>query len=116
LIRIYPKLGDPSSSVTRISFYYSPELMAYAQNRDAAAKELGDVYDPSNDRSGNVEGNLEVFKSTIEDEDYVMGEMQQRAAEDGTLDEIIFGRNEPALHHFHTSFNEILGEPPLERL
>jgi len=90
--------------------------MAYAQNRDAAAKELGDVYDPNNDRSGNVEGNLEVFKSTIENEDYVMGEMQQRAAEDGTLDEIIFGRNEPALHHFHMSFNEILGELPLQRL
>ncbi|MEK9873761.1 MAG: aromatic ring-hydroxylating dioxygenase subunit alpha [Betaproteobacteria bacterium] len=116
LIRIYPKLGDPSSSVTRISFYYSPELMEYAQNRDVAAKELGDVYDPNNDRSGNVEGNLEVFKSTIEDEDYVMGEMQQRAAEDGTLSEIIFGRNEPALHHFHTSYNEVLGEPPLEEL
>ena len=109
-------MGDPSSSVTRISFYYSPELMEYAQNRDAGAKAVGDVYEPGNDRGGNVEANLEVFKSTIEEEDYVMGEMQQRAAEDGTLDEIIFGRNEPALHHFHTSFNEALGEPPLERL
>lgn len=116
LIRIYPVLGDPSSSVTRISFYYSPELMEYAQNRDAGAKAVGDVYEPGNDRGGNVEANLEVFKSTIEEEDYVMGEMQQRAAEDGTLDEIIFGKNEPALHHFHTSFNEALGEPPLERL
>ncbi len=116
LIRIYPVLGDPSSSVTRISFYYSPELMEYAQNRDAGARAVGDVYEPGNDRGGNVEANLEVFKSTIEEEDYVMGEMQQRAAEDGTLDEIIFGRNEPALHHFHTSFNEALGEPPLERL
>ena len=116
LIRIYPLLGDPSSSVTRISFYYSPELMEYAQNRDAGAKAVGNVYDPGNDRGGNVEANIEVFKSTIEEEDYVMGEMQQRAAEDGTLNEIIFGRNEPALHHFHTSFNEALGEPPLERL
>ena len=30
-----------------------------------------------------------------------MGEMQQRAAENRQLKEIIFGRNGPALHHFH---------------
>ena len=35
----------------------------------------------------------EVFKSTVENEDYVMGEMQQKAAESGLLKEIIFGRN-----------------------
>ena len=58
--------------------------MEYAQNRDAGAKAVGDVYEPGNDCGGNVEANLEVFKSTIEEEDYVMGEMQQRAAEDGT--------------------------------
>ena len=69
-----------------------------------------------NDRGGSLQANLEVFKSTIEDEDYVMGEMQQKAAESGLLDHIIFGRNEPALHHFHSSFKAALGEPPLERI
>ena len=58
---------------------------------------------------------LEVFKSTVENEDYVMGEMQQKAAESGLLKEIIFGRNEPALHHFHNNYREALGEPLLER-
>ena len=43
-----------------------------------------------------------------------MGEMQQKAAQDGQLKEIIFGKNEPALHHFHTSYREALGQPPLE--
>ena len=52
----------------------------------------------------------------LEREDYVMGEMQQKAAENGTLKEIIFGRNEPALHHFHTSYREALGQPPLEKV
>jgi hypothetical protein len=45
-----------------------------------------------------------------------MGEMQQKAAESGLLKEILFGRNEPALHHFHNNYREALGEPPLERL
>ena len=40
--------------------------------------------------------------------------MQQRAAETGMLKEIIFGRNEPALHHFHRNYREALGQPPLE--
>ena len=43
-----------------------------------------------------------------------MGEMQQRAAENGQLKEIIFGRNEPALHHFHNNYREALGQPLLE--
>jgi hypothetical protein len=59
---------------------------------------------------------LEVFKSTVENEDYVMGEMQQRAAESGLLKEIIFGRNEPALHHFHNNYREALGQPLLQKL
>ena len=32
--------------------------MEYAQNRDAGAKAVGDVYEPGNDRGGNVEANL----------------------------------------------------------
>ena len=53
------------------------------------------------------------FASTIEQEDYVMGAMQQRAAESGQLQSLLFGRNEPALHHFHQNYREALGEPPL---
>lgn len=37
-----------------------------------------------------------------------MGEMQQRRAENGLLTEIIFGRNEPAPHHFHSSYRKAL--------
>ena len=43
-----------------------------------------------------------------------MGAMQQRAAETGMLKEIVFGRNEPALHHFHKNFREALGQSPLD--
>jgi hypothetical protein len=37
-------------------------------------------------------------------------------AESGTLEHLIFGRNEPALHHYHNTFREALNLPPLERV
>ena len=77
---------------------------------DTAAN--SDAYDFSEGRA-NLSAALEVFKSTVENGDYVMGEMQQKAAESGLLKEIIFGRNEPALHHFHNNYREALGEPLL---
>ena len=43
-----------------------------------------------------------------------MGIMQQRTAESGRLEYIIFGRNEPGLHHFHEGYRDALGMPPLE--
>ena len=58
----------------------------------------------------------EVFDSTIEQEDYLMGKHQQSSAESGQLEHLIFGRNEPALHHYHNHFREALGMPPLERI
>lgn len=58
---------------------------------------------------------MEVFDSTIEHEDYVAAETTQQAAESGLLDCLLFGRNEPALHHFHNTYRAALGMPPLER-
>ena len=116
LIRIYPHPQSASRSITQISFYFSQEAMAHAA-------EHGSEYDPDkvyNFEEGNgiasIESSLEVFHSTVEQEDYVMGEMQQRAAENGQLKEILFGRNEPALHHFHSNYREALGQPPLEAI
>jgi len=115
LIRIYPHADGPGRSVTQISFYWSQEAIdaadAYTSEFDASK-----VYEfnDSAPRRPSLEASLEVFHSTIEQEDYVMGEMQQRAAEDGQLKEILFGRNEPALHHFHNNYREALGQPPLQ--
>jgi|TARA_B100001750_G_scaffold241496_1_gene253006 phenylpropionate dioxygenase-like ring-hydroxylating dioxygenase large terminal subunit len=117
LIRIYPHADGANRSVTQVSFYYSEELIAASEQSDNAADGTN-VYDMDTrgGRVADLEANLEVFHSTIELEDYVMGEMQQKAAANGQLKEIIFGRNEPALHHFHTSYREALGQPPLEAL
>lgn len=124
LIRIYPDAKNPGRSITRISFYFTPEAVerAAAQGNQKPQKGLQteDVYDFERRTSGEgvetLEASLEVFRSTVENEDYVMGEMQQRAAENGMLKEIIFGRNEPALHHFHNNYREALGQPPLEAI
>ena len=115
LIRIYPVKDDPGRSVTQISFYFAPEIAAEANDVDGELSNERDAYEPGHERP-SLANALEVFKSTIENEDYVMGEMQQKAAESGRLKEIIFGRNEPALHHFHNNYRAALGEPLLERL
>lgn len=117
LIRIYPHAEGAGRSVTQISFYWSEEAIA-AADADQTEFDASNVYkfDENVPRRPNLEASLEVFHSTIEQEDYVMGEMQQRAAEDGQLKEILFGRNEPALHHFHSNYREALGQSPLEAI
>ena len=115
LIRIYPAKDNPGQSITRISFYYAPEIAEEADDVGRSSAGEFDAYTPKEDRV-SLAAALEVFKSTVENEDYVMGEMQQKAAESGLLKELIFGRNEPALHHFHNNYREALGEPLLEQL
>ena len=51
------------------------------------------------------------FAEIIRDEDDVMGESQQRAANAGALDRVVFGRNEPALRHDHQTYARKLGRP-----
>ena len=116
LIRIYPDESNPGQSITRISFYYTPEAIEAVEAEQSTGTEIDDVYDFDGREGiiGGIEASLEVFHSTVEREDYVMGEMQQRAAETGMLKEIFFGRNEPALHHFHRNYREALGQQPLE--
>ncbi len=59
---------------------------------------------------------MEILNSTVEYEDFRMGEAAQRTAESGLLEHFIFGRNEAPLHHFHDTFRAALSMPPLERL
>jgi hypothetical protein len=57
---------------------------------------------------------LVAVKGSVEQEDYEMGIMQQISAASGKLEYIIFGRNEPGLHHFHENYRDALGMPPLD--
>ena len=44
------------------------------------------------------------------DEDYAAASGSQAAAASGAIDAFVFGRNEPALHHYHNTYRAELGE------
>ena len=58
----------------------------------------------------------QTFAEIIRDEDYVMGESQQLAANAGSLDQIIFGLYEAALHRYHATYAAELGPESLPLL
>jgi len=117
LIRIYPDGSDPTRSITRISHFFTEN--AVAAEREALATGNALTLDEVYDFEARKEKVLtfavinEVFDSTIEQEDYAMGSRIQEAAESGELDKVVFGRNEPALHHYHNCFRDALGMDPL---
>lgn len=118
LIRIYPDPDNPGRSISQVSIYFTPEAYAQATALTDEERERAKAdayrYEAGATRNPSIEASLEVFTSTIEHEDYVMGEFQQQAAESGLAGDAIFGRNEPVLHHFHRSFREALGMPQFE--
>lgn len=117
LFRIYPLPGKPGWSRTRVSHYFSEAALGLISAGEKTVIGAANVYDPSA-RDGNAilspDAAMEVTYSTVENEDYRMGESTQRTIDSGLLDHIVFGRNEPALHHFHNTFREALGLGPLE--
>ncbi len=102
LVRAYPDRNDPGRHVSRIDFYMKPEL------QNATGPEALEIQE-------FIQTIAQGFAEIIRDEDYVMGESQQTAANSGALDHIIFGRNEPALHHYHATYARklSLGVEPL---
>ena len=96
LVRAYPDPKDPARHVSRITFYARPAaLEAHPEVVKIAVRNFVDV---------------------IRDEDYAVGERSQRGADSGAIEHSIFGRNEPALHHYHNTYREALGMDPLELL
>ena len=119
-IKIYPDPDDPNHSVTRVGIYMSPEAMAAEQEAGARVVDAENVYNRDMADGEQVytslAASIEVFNSTIEQEDYLMGETTQEAARNGVLKHLQFGRNEPALHHYHSNFREALNLPPLQKI
>ena len=100
LVRAYPHQTDPGRHTSHITFYLRPGI-----------SEAADV-----SRSEEQRSLAELFASIIRDEDYVMSASQQSTANSGALTEVIFGRNEPALHHYHNTYRAALGLEPLPLL
>ena len=53
------------------------------------------------------------FGDIIRDEDYVVAAASHKGLRSGAIDYITFGKNEPALHHYHNTFREALDLEPL---
>jgi phenylpropionate dioxygenase-like ring-hydroxylating dioxygenase large terminal subunit len=93
LVRAYPDPHDPGRSISRVSFYADRERL----------EAHGD----------EVRMRLRFFGEVVRDEDYRVAETCQRGAEAGLQESVLFGRNEPALHHYHNTYREALGMEPL---
>ncbi|MCP5267195.1 MAG: Rieske 2Fe-2S domain-containing protein [Burkholderiaceae bacterium] len=79
--RCFPRDGRPDRSVVHLEFY-TPEPVT----TDSARR--------------HWERNMDLTVRTVLEEDFPIGEASQRSFDGGAIDEIVFGRNEPALAHF----------------
>ncbi len=118
LVRIYPNRKITGQSLSRVSHYRAPQIQQLVAPTEQIKAVTGDnVYDANNVSAPmdfDVTAVIELFISTVEHEDYLMGTKTQSAANSGKIDHFLFGRNEPALHHFHNNYRSALGKPPLE--
>lgn len=53
---------------------------------------------------------IEFTMSVVDAEDFGQQVLIQRNVSSGLVDEVVFGRNEPAMRHFHEQLDSILGE------
>ena len=105
LVRVYPDGASPHQSFSQISFYLSPDI-----------GELANLSDEHREEMENIQARMEGFASIIEQEDYVAAASSYQGILSGAQEYLVFGRNEPALHHYHNTYRHALGLPPLERI
>ncbi len=69
------------------------------------------IYKPqASDRPDSYwEKNRDIAIRTVMEEDFPLGERMQTGFESGGTEEVIYGRNEPSLVHFHSSIRNALG-------
>ncbi len=96
LVRLYPDPESPARSLARVGFYARPESLER--------------------EPGLVERVITSFGDVIRDEDFEVAARSQLGADCGLPEHVLFGRNEPALHHYHSTYREALGLPALPLL
>ena len=69
------------------------------------------IYKPEQTERSDAywEKNRSIAIRTVMEEDFPLGERMQIGFESGATEEVIYGRNEPSLVHFHTSLRSALG-------
>ena len=97
VLRIFPLNNSTGESRTVHTCYVRDEIHPYFMENEEGFKDRFDG-----------------FNSVIDEEDYPMAASSQRTAESGLVEHSLFGRNEPALHHYHNTHRRGLGRPLLE--
>jgi len=69
---------------------------------------------PDDEAKEGFESIFEFAHSTIRDEDYKLAAALQKNMESGARPELVFGRNEPGLHHRATAIRAALGDAPAQ--
>ncbi|MCY4059096.1 MAG: hypothetical protein OXG44_13935, partial [Gammaproteobacteria bacterium] len=92
LLRIFPLEDSPSKSRTIHTWYVHPNVKKQFE-----------------EHSISYEDRMKSFRDAVEKEDYAMGEDVQLNAEMGIQADILLGRNEGALHHFHNVHRSGIG-------
>lgn len=99
MLRIYPDKEDPRKHVSKATFYFKEGYSTNADiERNAVARTVSDM-----------------FIEIVEKEDYSMSVQQQLNANSGRMQTVMYGKNEPNLHHIHNSIRESIGMPKLEK-
>ncbi len=89
---VFPDGNHPDRSAMYVSLYTpEPALTASAK--------------------GHWDRNFDLLMATVEGEDFPLSEGMQRGFCSGAQDAVLFGRNEPALQHFHKSIKAALAAP-----
>ena len=89
---VHPAPDDPNRCTMRISLY-TPD----PAETDSARR--------------HWDNNFNLLMRTVEEEDFPVGEDMQRGFRSPAQSHIVFGRNEPALAHFHSQVKDALGLP-----
>ena len=82
--RVFPRNGRTDQSVTFLEFY-TPESVTTQSAR------------------GHWERNMDLVVRTVQHEDFPVGEDSQTVFNSGMLDQVVYGKNEPALAFFETT-------------
>lgn len=99
VVRIFPDGDDPGKSRTAHSFYVRPQLKEYFEDPEFPER---------------YQERFVGFNNVVVNEDYPMAASTQRSADAGIQSHVLFGRNEPALLHYHNAHRRGLGRPLLE--
>ena len=99
VLRMFPEGDNPGRSRTAHSYYVPPNVRAYFEDPEHPERDYAQRF---------VD-----FNRIVLEEDYQMAESTQRSANAGIQSHVLFGKNEPALLHYHNAHRSGLGRPLL---